>query len=237
MSAAEELRSALASLQADPSARNAAAWRVVLAYARTHLRFAGLPYADHDDVRQEALTSIARSIGQLRADTAAGAAAWVWRIFRHRAIDARRVATRERSRRDGADVEELGGPVVEHRDEDTVEALAAVLAELDRHVAEVPGGTARSLRTRHARVAVGRLVFGLDAGELADALGLETAPKASTLDTWVSRGRGVVLAALERWLAEADGDERVEAIVEVLRETMTEGRADAGVPRARRSAA
>jgi DNA-directed RNA polymerase specialized sigma24 family protein len=196
-----------------------------------------------EDARQETLVSLVRHVSAMRAEGPLQAAKWVGTILRRKRIDVQRTRSSDpveralRSEPRSADVKplidriEAAPPPIDRRVVD--EVVATVLEHVHRALEETErSATKRQLRRTQAQAALLRLVLDEDAATIASALDHGEPLGNDRIYKWVERGRPVVQLGLDRW--EAEGDPDAQPVIEVLRETMDERRADAGVPRPER---
>lgn len=228
---------------ADPrDPRHDRRWRRVDAWL-AHA-FAGDDAASRD-ARQETLIAILRHIGAMTADAPLQCVKWVSTIHRHKRIDAMRAQKRDPIRRgldepvfdDGTTaLDRIAAPDGRTLSADALErlvetALAYVHEALELAVANP---MKRQLRKTQAHAAVLRLVCGLDADAIEDALAIGEPIGKDRLYKWVERGRAPLADGLRRW---AERDPEMGDVCAVLLELTEERRADAGVPRAARASA
>ncbi len=219
--------------------RHAASWRVVsrwLAQAYPGTR------RELEDARQEALVSLMRSVKTMRAEGPLQAAKWVGIILRRKRIDLARANVHdpiEQALRAEPKGEHASAPIdrLEAReplDPGAIpELVDVVLEQVHRALEESETNAAkRQLRRTQAQAALLRLVLDEDADAIAAALDHGEPLSKERIYKWVERGRPVVCLGLDRW--ERDGDPDAARVIAVLRETMDERRADAGVPRPER---
>lgn len=220
--------------------RNDAHWRTIESWLRSTFPARD---ADADEARQETLIAIGRGVGSIEAKAPLQAVKWVATIHRRKKVDGLRLRSRdpiqrglERGLPDGD-----GPPLVERLASDDELPLDAsvierVLATIEEHVqahleATEPSLAARHLRRMQARATLHRLVLEADFDELSAALDADEPLSRDRVYKWVERGRPVVLAALDRWVA-AEGEGSVAAdIAGTVREIIEARRVDAGRPR------
>ena len=197
-----------------------------------------------EDARQETLISLLRNVSRMQAVAPLQAAKWISTILRRKRIDAIRVrnndpvrqALRFESNREDATptIERLGCDGIRELTPAMLDGLVTlVLGHVHRALeATVKSAAKRQLRRTQAQAALLRLVCGWNAEEITKALDYGEPIAKDRLYKWIERGRAPVLTGLERWAAEAEGDE--VGVVEVLREIVEDRRADAGKPRLER---
>lgn len=258
MSLADDMLDAVLALRADPDPRSPA-WAVV---ARAVRAWCWTSDPLREDALQEVMVAFARSLPHLTQLHPLALRRYVRRAWWSRLAGLRRSRSRRRHHELAAEeaagstrylVTHGGGfkamdngaqprhlpfrvdgyapptpsPLLAtHRVGDVLNTVRGWVARLDdRH-------RSTSIHRVQAEAALLRVVCGLDAPEIAEALGVDVAP--ATMSKWIDRGRGHVLAALDLWLDDERGDEWTEGVVEALRDLMTERRADAGVLRIER---
>ena len=229
--ASEALFAALKSLRSGD--RGAlAAWRAIDRYLS-----AKLPGARHEDLRQAVLLAIHRGADRMQAEDAAGAAAWVRAIVRHKKIDAARAAKSRRAlslvTAEGGDVEIASEGIVTVAESTLGDLLADVEAALDRVLsAEHPRALDRILPRVHAQARLLR-AMGHGVTEIRAELAIGHPRAAEVTDAaiskWIERGLPLLSRAIEAWRAEVP-DERAE-IASLLLERVALRRTDAGKPR------
>lgn len=224
--------------------RHDARWRTIDAWLRA--TFPAVD-ADADEARQETLLAIARGVVSMEASVPAQAMKWISIIHRRKKIDGLRVRSRDPVRR-GLDrggqgdelpplVEQIAGideprvdPAAIERILETVEEhVEAILAEDHEHS---PAG--RHLRRLQARATLRRLVLEADFEELTRSLDADEPLTRDRVYKWVERGRPLVLAALDRWIAEEGEGTMVASIAAVVRGIVEARRSDAGRARPER---
>lgn len=254
MQTPESLYLALDALRAadDPfERRHDAAWRVIEEWLRG--TFPGTT-PEIQDARQETLITIARSVGGMEARVPLQAAKWVSTIHKRKRVDGLRARVRdpvhlglERGRRREGDeerprlVERLEAGDEGALDAGAIERILATIEEhVEAHLATLEKSDARRhLLRQQARATLHRVLLGADVAELAATLDLASdAPgepvARDRVYKWVERGRPIVLAGLDRWVAE-QGDGSVAAdVAAVVRELIEARRSDAGRPRPER---
>lgn len=200
---------------------------------------------DAEDARQEALISLMRHVGAMRAESPLQAVKWVSTIVRRKRLDALRARGRDpvhealarapRGVDDPSPLERLVADEERALDPREVERLVTtVLEHVHRALEETePNALRRQLRRTQAHAALLRLVRGADADAIATALEQGEPIGRDRVHKWVERGRPVVALGLERWarVARADEREEIEPVIAALRQLVQERRADAGVPR------
>ncbi len=201
-----------------------------------------------EDARQEALASLFRNVGAMRAEGPLQAAKWVMTIVRRKRVDSIRLSGRDpvlsalRAEPRGADARPLLERIAaEDPGADGAALLDRVVSTALEHVRgaleeTVPNAQKRLLRFTQAQATLLRLVCEEDAAAIEDALGHGEPLTRDRLYKWVERGRPVVLLGLDRWERSLEEDEREDEapVIAVLRELMEERRADVGVPRPER---
>lgn len=239
MPALEALFDALCTLRdaGDPwDPRYDAEWRVIDRYVHTSWPGGG---PEGEELRQETMFAIARSVSRMEAAHPLQAAKWVATIRRHKKIDARRAWHADPVARwlDRGEERALDRVVAhEHRPSIASNAVEQVidqvLIEVDVMLSERERDPAqRHLDRLRARAAIRRLVLRADFDELLAALDAGEPLSPDRVYKWVERGRPIVLAALERWAARAAEEPAELEIVRTLREIVEARRADAGQPR------
>jgi hypothetical protein len=247
MPSPETLFDALVALRegGDPlDRRHDARWRTIEAWLRETFPARG---PDADEARQETLLAIGRGVVAMEARVPQQAMKWISTIHKRKKIDGIRVRSRDPIRRaldrggsaaaEGSLVDRLeadGEPRVDARAierivetiEEHVEALLA--EELERAPA------ARHLRRLQARATLHRLLLEADFEELSRMLDADEPLTRDRVYKWVERGRPLVLAAVDRWIAHDGEGTLVPQIAAVVRELVEARRADAGVPRPER---
>ncbi len=221
----------------DKSWREVSRWLALAHPSRTQ---------DAEDARQEAMASLIRYIGGMRAESPVQAAKWLMTIVRRKHVDVARASARDpvtkalRAEPRGPDATPLLDRIAsDPQSRDGAPALARVVNLALEHVQAFLEETVRNpgkrlLRAAQARATLLRLVYEQDAEAIVEALDYgEPIPK-DRLYKWVERGRPTVLAALDRWEGslqdEGDG-ETMLPVIEALRELVGKRRADAGQPR------
>lgn len=201
-----------------------------------------------EDARQEALASLFRNVGGMRAESPLQAAKWVMTIVRRKRVDAIRLAGRDpvlkalRAEPSGPDArplleriaaEDAAVDGAAHLDRVVTTALEHVRRALEE---TVPNAAKRLLRFTQAQAALLRLVCEEDADAIAGALDHGEPVSRDRVYKWIERGRPVVLQGLARWERSLGEDERGDEapVIAVLREFVEERRADIGVPRPER---
>lgn len=228
--------------------RHDRSWRAIASWL-------AMAYAERgpgaDDARQETLVTLFRSVSGMRAESPAQAASWLLTIVRRKHVDALRAAQRDpvtlalRAEPRTPDVpsplERLPAEALERLPaEDGAGQLAQVVATVLEHVhahleETVKNPSKRLLRATQARATMLRLVYEEDADAIAEALDHGEPIPRNRIYKWIERGRPTVLAALERWEQNLDGqDDPAGAVIGVFRELVEARRADAGVPRPNR---
>lgn len=193
-----------------------------------------------EDARQETLVSLMRHVGTMRAEGPLQAAKWVGTILRRKRIDVQRARSAdpiERGLRMESGRSDLT-PILDRLEADPApldaraidEVVATVLEHVHRALEENEASASkRQLWRTQAQAALLRLVLDEDAEAIAAALDHGEPLGRDRIYKWVERGRKVVHLGLDRWEAQCAPDDR--QVIAVLRETMDDRRADAGVPR------
>ncbi|HEY8432001.1 MAG TPA: sigma factor [Sandaracinaceae bacterium] len=197
---------------------------------------------DLEDARQETLVTLIRHVRTMRAESGLQAAKWIGTILRRKRIDAQRAQASDpleralRSAGQHADATLLidrleAAPRIDPRA--IHEVVDTVLEHVHRALEETEKNAAkRQLRRTQAQAALLRLVLEEDADAIAAALDHGEPIGKDRIYKWVERGRRVVHLGLDRW--ERVGDPEDREVIAILRQTMDERRADAGVPRPER---
>lgn len=209
-----------------------AEYRVLDSWLRSH----GSAAERSDDVIQQSLLSVGRAVGRMEATSPKAALRWLGVVRRSRGRDALRATLHDPVAKGlvGTDqapsVEGLAAPLSRPASREPLLALFAALEqEVDRlSEAGRVRVTLRHLRRVQARLTLHRVVLGADAQELMDLSGQQPPPTKEQIYKWVERGRAVVLAALEAWVA-TEPEQR--DVAETLAELVRERRVDAGVAR------
>ncbi|MBX3276153.1 MAG: hypothetical protein KF729_38225 [Sandaracinaceae bacterium] len=214
-----------------------ARWREVARWIEQTFAGAG---PEAEDARQETLFSVVRYIATMQADTPKAAAKWVSTIHKHKRVDQLRrrrsdpvrEALRYETGEEGlASLERVGDDGARPLAPEVLDGLVALVLEHTHHAldATCPSATVRQLRRLQAQATLLRVVADWSADEIARALDYGEPIGPDRLYKWIERGRATVLLGLDRWAAEVHGDEL--EVITVLRELVTERRADAGRPR------
>ena len=223
----------------DPAApEHATRWRYVSGWLERS--FPG-ESEEAEDARQETMVSLLRSIGRMQAEAPLQAVKWISTIMRRKRIDGirardndpvRQALRHEPSRKDATPtIDRLIGEDRRDLTPALLEGLVTlVLGHVHRALEEqVKSPAKRQLRRTQAQAALLRLVCGWGAEEITGALEYGEPITKERLYKWIERGRAPVVAGLDRWASEDDGDEL--AVIDVLREIVEDRRRDAGKPR------
>lgn len=215
--------------------RNDAAWRVIASWARGR---AATRDRHHDDVVQETLLAIARSVREMEASSPRQAAKWATIILRRKQIDVLRQDAIDAVARglgegeaplDAIAADEPAVPTTlldaQHRRIEEV-VLQAIEAE--------PSATVRLTRRSMARAAIYRFVMELEPEAIEARLALVEPIGKERLYKWIERGRALVADAMRGWAAACPDESDVQAISGVVIELVEARRADAGKPRPQR---
>ncbi|MDQ3036694.1 MAG: hypothetical protein M3Y87_30155, partial [Myxococcota bacterium] len=240
MTSPDTLFDALVALRAsgaplDP--RHDGRWRTIEAWLRATFPATGV---DAEDARQETLIAIGRNVLRMEASAPLQAVKWVATIHRRKKVDGIRVRSRDPVQRGlerRAAGEEEGTSLIERLEgEDEraidVEVIERIVGTIEEHVAAhleetEPAAAVRHLRRLQARAALRRLVLEAEFEELVAALDADEPLSRDRVYKWVERGRAVVIAALDRWVAAEGESPNVAEIAGVVREEMTSRRVDA----------
>ncbi len=239
---AEPLFAHLSALKeaADPTdPRHAARWRAVSDWLD-----AAFPGEREGlaDARQEALFSLVRHVGGMRAEAPLQCAKWVATIVRRKRVDALR-ARKNDPLLEGMRNEPRtpGPPLIDRLEASDARvlprgALEQLVETCMGHVhraleEDVRSASRRLLRRTQAQATLLRVVCGWDSEEITDALEVGEPIGKDRLYKWIERGREPALRGLERWAAE---DAEAHDVIAVIRELIEERRADAGKPRPER---
>jgi ribosome assembly protein YihI (activator of Der GTPase) len=219
-------------------------WRVVDAWLRQTWPGGG---ADGDELRQETMIAVARSVRGMEASAPLQAAKWLAMIHRRKVLDKLRAEARDLVRRGlargGGDDEEGTAPLDRIEGELGVAldegSLERLLSTIEEHVeAELrereTSATGRHLKRLQARAALHRLVLDAELEALMAVLDAGEPLTRERVYKWVERGRAWVIAGLERWVREEGEGSEAALLAAAVRERIAARRADAGKPRPQR---
>ncbi|MCB9597356.1 MAG: hypothetical protein H6719_31820 [Sandaracinaceae bacterium] len=216
-------------------------WRVVADWLERAFPGGG---DEGQDARQETLISLFRSISRMQAEAPKQAAKWISTILKRKRIDAirarnadpvRQALRFESARADATPtLDRLGCEGVRELTPAMLEGLVTLTLEHTHRALEeqVKNASKRQLRRTQAQATLLRLVCGWPAEAIVEALDYGEPIANDRLYKWIERGRAPVELGLDRWAAQAEGEE--VGVIEVLREIISERRADAGQPRLER---
>lgn len=216
-------------------------WRVVYGWIE-----ASFPPRQPDDAELAQLTvlRVMDAVERLEATTPRAAAHWLGTIRKRIGVDAGRSRSRARVRQvgigSGADEIELVdlGPRPDEDGQSGVAdaRLAAVEEQLRDRIGALVDARTADARKRigdrlRADAALARTVRRLGEAELRETLGSAAPSSRDALYKWVERGRELVLAALDVWMAEPGLPATELGVLAMFREIVGERRADAGKAR------
>ncbi|MBZ0121637.1 MAG: hypothetical protein K8H88_31865 [Sandaracinaceae bacterium] len=186
---------------------------------------------DGDDDCQEVMVALTSSLGSMRAETPARAAAWLRAVRANIRTD----RLRTRAKRSALSLDDLERPVhVASRDPVPFDRLDAVLAAFEAAIRKEleriePSPERRASAQLHAHATVRRLVLGESTTSIARSLGGDAS--GDLVSKWIERGRAVVLRTVAV-MREHDPD--TADLYDVLADLAATRRADAGRPRPER---
>ena len=221
----------------DPLApHHAPAWSIVRAWIRGRGRG-----ADAEDVEQEALFAVMRNVRRMTAEAPLGAAKWLSTIVRNKNIDhirSSRVDALDQGLAHG-DNDPLEGLPADNEARATPELLEDRYGRIEeailRYVEQSePRPSLRPTKRAQGRAAFYRLIREYDSDDVEAAIAFPEPIGKDRLYKWIERGRDVVAQAMQAWAEGAPDDLQIAAIRDVVVETMTSRRADAGQPRPER---
>lgn len=218
------------------SPRLDAVWRVVSAWVRDRT-----PRHEtrRDDITQETLLAIARSVQQMDATTPRQAAKWTSVIMRRKHIDLLRGDAHDAVAHGLVEDEFVVETVPTPEVSASSELLDAQHRRIEERVLAFVDASERSASVRltrraMARASLYRLVLELEPDAVEARLGLPEPVGRDRLYKWVERGRTVLAEAMRDWAQALPDEADVQAISQVVIELAEARRADAGKPRPER---